>query len=147
MRRMIDIAWFAGIIEGEGTFKYLRFCPGITISMTDKDTIERCAKIIRYKKLKIHTYLRKDGNSNMHTIALWGNRAIQWMMTIYPLMSARRKAKIRSILEQWKVYVKGTPAERHWKVPYTGPTATKNQALRLMAREILTRNQEIEVNS
>ena len=45
-----DLAWFAGIVEGEGTFSSQgrhgsRRRPEIAVSMTDEDVIRRCHRI------------------------------------------------------------------------------------------------------
>lgn len=99
-----QIGWIAGILEGEGTFSCLDngTAPLIKIAMVDRDVIDRVAEILDYNGT-----ISEDITSSykpIFTIQLYGNSAIQWMMTIYCLMGQRRKEKIRSILTLWKYY-------------------------------------------
>lgn len=99
-----QIAWLAGILEGESSFS----CQDngtstvIKLSMNDKDVIERAADIFNYNGTISESTLKSG--SIQYIIQLYGNEAIQWMMTIYCLMGNRRKTKIKSILILWKDY-------------------------------------------
>jgi len=102
----INIAWLAGIIEGEGNF-YLRelgnyFSIKIKVRMTDLDVLEKCFKITKigningpYKNKKNLTY--KD---------IWGwevtkkTDSLELIKVIYPHLLSRRKAKIDEYLKQ-----------------------------------------------
>lgn len=99
-----EIAWVAGILEGEGTFSLIRGrLPSVSLSMSDSDIIERVRVLVDPTRLISVTadQPRKD-NKPRYTVTLNGTRAIQWIMTIYPLMGIRRKARIRHLLEVWK---------------------------------------------
>ncbi len=100
-----QINWIAGILEGEGCFITLDLkYPAIKIGMTDLDVIER-VRLIMDKTRTIGKNSRKENKSHwkdFYHITVYGDMAIQWMMTIYPLMSIRRKAKIREIIDIWK---------------------------------------------
>ena len=106
MRNMIDVAWLAGILEGEGSFH----CQDngtsamIKLSMSDIDVVERAARILGYNG-KMMEYTPNKGK-RMYTIQMYGDISIQWMMTLYTLMGERRREKIRSILILWKDYEK-----------------------------------------
>jgi hypothetical protein len=97
-----EIAWVAGLLEGEGNFRVNVASPRITIKMCDLDIIERFKSLTKSKN-KIH---RRGFDNPKHKpcygIAINGIHAIQWMMTVYPLMGLRRKTKIREILHFWK---------------------------------------------
>lgn len=107
---MKDIYWLAGIIEGEGSFTHSRKKVGgaplakITINMTDQDVLERVASITKSNLLG--PYTRKENNRKDYkpwfSVQMRGNKAIQWMMTLYSLMGNRRKSKIEEILISWK---------------------------------------------
>jgi hypothetical protein len=47
----VDIAWLAGLLEGEGSFMRgkRKDAPGISLAMTDRDVVERAAKLLRTK--------------------------------------------------------------------------------------------------
>src|SRR4051812_3654464 len=99
-----DIAWLAGLLEGEGSFSILEngTAPQIKLAMNDSDIVQR-AKFLTNHPGPVNTALLKSGNTS-YIINICGNLAIQWMMTIYTLMGIRRKAKIREILLNWRGY-------------------------------------------
>lgn len=99
-----QIAWIAGILEGEGTFS----CNDngtsavIKVAMNDKDVIERFADITNYNGT-IGEYKLRTGTTQ-YVVQIYGIHAIEWMMTIYSLMGKRRQEKIKSVLILWKEY-------------------------------------------
>jgi hypothetical protein len=101
-----EIAWLAGLLEGEASFGLTnnKRSPAIWIGMTDVDIIERVRNLIdSSKSVNVKEDNRKEGYKTVYRLTLNGSRAISWMMTIYPLMSVRRKAKIREVLSTWKI--------------------------------------------
>ncbi len=73
------------------------------MARNDSDIVERVRNLVdRSKSIIISTDERKESYKDSYRITLNGSRAIEWMMTIYPLMSIRRKAKIRECLNVWK---------------------------------------------
>lgn len=111
-----NIYWIAGILEGEGSFGYhdpkrdrergYTKRPLIQLKMTDGDIVERVSQIMGGKcrgpyKRKAKT---KSGErcKDYYLLSLPMNKAVQWMMTLYPLMGSRRKDKIEEILTYWK---------------------------------------------
>lgn len=101
---MIDvkqIAWMAGLLEGEGSFgmREQSNSPCIQLAMTDRDVVERAALLLG-SNLRVHS--DKRGNRK----ACWqtrphGYRAIGWMLTVYSFMGERRRAKIREVMKEW----------------------------------------------
>ena len=96
MIKTTDIAWLAGLLEGDGCFMltYGKY-PIISLSMTNGDTINRVSSIwkagvTRYK--------------NQHTTKVTGVRAIQWMMMIYLFLGNRRRRKVTEIIKFWRGY-------------------------------------------
>ena len=106
MPTMTEIAWLAGIVEGEGCVvvspkaKTLR----LSIEMTDLDVLQKAQRIIgpdaRLSKrtVKLHNPAWKD----RYILHLSGSRLIQWLMTIHEFMGERRKAKIRDAIIMFK---------------------------------------------
>jgi hypothetical protein len=104
-----DIAWLAGLLEGEGSFICVKSSPTrpgnyaairITVQMTDEDVIQRAAQIMGTK-----VYQRKqiEGKKTVWGTATSGSsRAAGWMMTLYSLMGKRRQARILECLQIWK---------------------------------------------
>ena len=103
MRRKIkDIYYIAGILEGEGCF-LTNGSPTIKLSMTDRDIVMRVRNLMGANKI-IHAFKSslKNGWKQKYTLTLHGSLAIQWMMTLYPLMGERRRTKIKEVIEVWK---------------------------------------------
>lgn len=95
-----ELAWLAGLLEGEGCFTYTKRTPQITVSMTDRDVIERIARIFHK-----HVFEREPqgiGKLRVYGTAVHGSRAIQVMQTVYSLMGERRRTKIREVLLSWR---------------------------------------------
>src|SRR5437867_12970466 len=95
-----DIIWLAGLLEGEGWFGFNQ-SPRITINMTDLDVIERVRKIFRTNN-KITTQNKARNYKTSYYLSIFGDQAIQWMMTIYVLMGIRRQSQIREVIIKWK---------------------------------------------
>ena len=104
---MTDIGYVAGLLEGEGTFGKHGGSIGLIVSMTDREPIEKIAAL-----LKRPVYLGKflPSGKQVYITSATGNNAAAWMMTIYPLMSPRRQAKIRTMLAVWKAQPGVLPA-------------------------------------
>ena len=100
MTKITDIHWIAGLLEGEGNFTYGTGAQ-LRIWMTDEDTISK-ARSIMDPNTKILIDDRKGNRQTVYGFFVYGNLAIQWMMTIYSLVGRRRKEKIREILLKWK---------------------------------------------
>ncbi len=94
-----EVAWLAGIVEGEGCFQFNRNTPSIKVVMTDKDIIERVCSLFQCNLV----YGGKRGNHKPIFIAhVSSYKAAQWMMTILPFMGERRFDKIKNVLQLWK---------------------------------------------
>ena len=101
--KITDIHYIAGLLDGEGCFGFYNNCPSIQITMTDLDTVEKARLILDVNRTnKIRMQTKGQGRQDQYALSVSGNVAIQWMMTIYSLLSIRRKAKVRDIIEKWK---------------------------------------------
>lgn len=96
---IIEIAWLAGLLEGEGCF-YIRkghgATPKITLSMTDEDVLARAALLMDkpYRLLK----QRHEGNKPVFRTEICGEKALQIMRNIFPFMGKRRTEKIIEVM-------------------------------------------------
>ena len=109
-----NIGWFAGLVEGEGYVgwhgsKPNQLSPEITIAMTDPDVLEKARKLIGGGLYGPYFY--KDYLPT-YRLSLFGKPAIGWMMTIYPLLGARRQTQVLSLIEEWKASPYGTYSSR-----------------------------------
>ena len=106
MNKIKDLDWLAGIWEGEGSFnlgkikgKYIY--PKMTLGMTDKDIVQRIARIVGANVNG--PYLPKYPNAKwMYHISLSGKKAIHWMLVLFSDLGKRRQAKIVEVFNGWK---------------------------------------------
>jgi hypothetical protein len=107
-----DLAWLAGLLEGEGCFRcdtrkytlksgekksYLE--PVIHLQMTDLDVMERAASLLG---TTLRTYQDNKGNRKLlYRTSLNGKkRAIPMMRQLLPLMGQRRQERIAQVILQ-----------------------------------------------
>jgi hypothetical protein len=96
---MLDIAWAAGVYEGEGTVRS-RHKRTIEMSVAQKDVwlLERLRDLFGGT---IYQSKSQNSRGTKYTIAFWnlyGTRARGFLMTIYSFLSPRRRDKIREVL-------------------------------------------------
>lgn len=104
-----DLAWVAGIYEGEGCLslrdngykgnnKYVT----MRICMTDKDILDRVARIIGMGDVKLITPPSRAGKKPMYEWKL--GRWDQWypfVMAIFQWLGERRQAKVVEAVRLW----------------------------------------------
>ncbi len=91
-----ELAWLAGLLEGEGHFSMAGGSPAVVLLMTDKDVVKRVSALFSSK-----VYPVKDNRPNTkqawRTIA-YGDKAINIMQLVRPHMGERRGSKIDEVL-------------------------------------------------
>ncbi|GAB3763755.1 LAGLIDADG family homing endonuclease [Microlunatus parietis] len=102
-----EIAWLAGILEGEGSFYLQRdrgiyLYPRVVVSMTDEDVIQRVADLFGAKIYKVPVSPRYPARKQQWRAVATGQRAVRLMKEIRPLMGKRRGAKIDEIIAYWE---------------------------------------------
>lgn len=111
MIELKDVAWLAGLLEGEGSFSTmtvkhrLRTKRRITVSvmMTDEDVLRRAAGFMRAKLYGPYGPYR-GCRKRCWQINLSGKQAAAWMMTLYSFMGSRRRLEIENALASWKTF-------------------------------------------
>lgn len=107
MLAMRDLYWLAGLMEGEGSFMVVRqmtrgratYRPTMVVAMTDFEPVERVSQIT---ESKIYRYFAKSGKC-VYRVQACGRKAMEWMQTLYSLMSPRRQSQIRDCIAQFKI--------------------------------------------
>lgn len=98
-----DLYWAAGFCEGEATFCYAKYSQSAKIPQTDNlDSLKKMLDLFGGSISKKRA-VSKSGFVNSRPQRVWqicGSRARGFMMTIYSLMSKRRKKQIRKALER-----------------------------------------------
>lgn len=93
--------WAAGFLEGEGSFYGNMHRLGVQANQVQREPLERLRALFGGN-------IRKQvGRSpNQSIINVWyvsGSRAVGVMMTLFVLMSPKRKVQIKWALEKWKL--------------------------------------------
>src|SRR6516225_7531643 len=96
-----EVAWLAGLLEGEGCFLWRRIgshhYPQIQVCMTDHDIVERVAKMLG-NSVTIAKRPKVANHKQMWCTALHGQKAADWMAVVLPWLGERRAAKVKEIL-------------------------------------------------
>lgn len=98
--------YWAGFLEGEGCFTSGRGANGawqvrVSASQVHHEPLDRLVKLFGGK-----IYLRRRKEERHQDIGIWiafsPRLAIAIMMTVWPLMSSRRKEQIEACIAKWK---------------------------------------------
>lgn len=102
------LAWLAGLLEGEGSFTLARRgCrgpyPSVRLAMTDEDVVRHAAQVAGVGRIYGPYPPRSNGIKPYWSWHVQTQSdAAGLMMTMYPLMGARRQAAIRTTLAEWR---------------------------------------------
>jgi hypothetical protein len=100
-----DLAWLAGLLEGEGCFTATRAdghtYPVIKLQMCDYDVVRRAASLMGVVRLETREP-RYEHWDRTYVAQLSGQRAAQWMRTLRPFMGERRSRAIEFALARYE---------------------------------------------
>lgn len=95
------IYYLAGLLEGEGCFtEAAGETPCILFDTTDQDTATLAAKILQ--ATRVHQPKKTSTGKPVYRVVIRGAMAAGWMMTLYSLLSQRRRSRIRRVLDRWQ---------------------------------------------
>jgi hypothetical protein len=96
----IDIAWAAGFIEGEGCFgAYSNSGVSLTVPQVQREPLERLQRLFGGNiRQASHTNTGKP----LHRWGVFGMPAAAATMTVFSLLSPRRKDQAMALLDKWK---------------------------------------------
>lgn len=99
-----EIAWAAGLFEGEGTICFSNSTILISVNMTDKDILEKFFKIVQGGYFN-GPYKRP--NPKWKDSWQWRVQGGAWCQTIiamfWPWLGERRKQQFKDSMESWKL--------------------------------------------
>lgn len=100
---MHELYWAAGFIEGEGSFIFSRRARwgNARISVPQVE-IEPLHRLQRLMGGTICTEKGPNGRFRIFRLQIDGHVAVGWMMTLWTLMSAKRRSQIEAALNGWK---------------------------------------------
>jgi hypothetical protein len=95
-----DLFWLAGLFEGEGCADWRKRerTLRLRIQMTDRDIVERVARIWDTSLCGPYSWPKKPQNLPIWTAAIQGRKAVLWALALLGLMGQRRKAKLTELL-------------------------------------------------
>ena len=97
------VLWLAALYDGEGSFGAGRAqALRLALRMTDRDTVERAYRFTGAESKLFTTTAARREHKEAYGFVLGGPLAAGWMMILYPVLSARRQAKIRTVLAVWR---------------------------------------------
>ena len=99
--RDIDLAWAAGLLEGEGCFTiHSKKHPYILVDMCDKDVIEKLHTIFPFGNVR-GPYRHKDrpDNKDRWRFDAYGPKARHIILHLFPYMGSRRKQRMQQLME------------------------------------------------
>jgi hypothetical protein len=99
-----EVAWLAGLLEGEGTFSRNRTesnsYPVLSVHMCSRDVVERAGVILG--ALSVQQRKPSDPSWNLtYRAAIGGLEAALWMQRLRPMMGERRRAAIDVALDDY----------------------------------------------
>lgn len=93
--------WLAGLLEAEGSFGHnYAGKPCVQLQMSDKDVVERAAKLMGGRLLGPYTRKARPSHKPMFHAKRVGRPAAEIMRRVWPWMGARRFAKITELLHE-----------------------------------------------
>jgi hypothetical protein len=101
-----ELYWLAGFIEGEGSFildkKWGKVI--VQIAQVQREPLERVCRMVGGTLTLDYASRRRPRSQDIWRWALTGSRAVGLSMTLYALMSPRRKVQIRTALDSWRAH-------------------------------------------
>ncbi len=95
----MDIYWLAGLLEGEGFFGNGGHSPALIVQMTDEDVIRRARLVLGAGS--VVEQRAQAGRKPVWRLSLYGQPAIDWMVSLYPIMGRRRQGRIALTVGGW----------------------------------------------
>lgn len=100
MASELEIAWAAGLLEGEGCFTIHTGHPYILIDMTDKDVIEKLLTVFPIGTMRgPYVHHKRPQYKPRWRFDAFGTKAVPILKVLRPFMGDRRGNRIDELLE------------------------------------------------
>lgn len=100
---MLDLGWVAGFLEGEGYFGLVAGkTPRVSVSQANLEPLIKLESLLGGKIAFEKRNNKNPNHKDIYALYVSSNRAVQIMLTIYTLMSPKRKEQIERCIEVWK---------------------------------------------
>lgn len=115
----LELAWMAGLLEGEGTFTPVRCknrkkthfysSPRVQLQSQDRDVVARVAKLLEANVLGPYSQKRSnkpggystDNHKDCWVVSIAGKKAGLILDKLLPFMGERRTGQIKFALKEW----------------------------------------------
>lgn len=96
----LDIAWAAGLFEGEGCFTINSKSPACILASSDKDVLERFVQIVGIGSVRLDTRSKiKDSYKDLWVWRAAGSPSSQYVIALFwDFLGSRRKDRAREVL-------------------------------------------------
>lgn len=101
MIQIKEIYWIAAFLEGEGCFQNYKKSPTASAVQVQKWPLEKLKNLL-HGNIYLQAKPKNPKWSRKFTWVLRHSKGIALMMTIYPLMSPKRKCQILKVINLWK---------------------------------------------
>src|SRR5215469_9258994 len=96
---LVDIAWAAGFLEGEGCFAVAKTCVRVSACQVQREPLNKLASLFGGN---INLKLRNSINPSHKDIYIWylpSRGSVEVAMTVYAFMSSKRRYEIEKMLD------------------------------------------------
>jgi len=98
-----NIAWAAGLIEGEGCFTSHTNSPYFLMDSTDEDVLRKFQVVFPFTTFRgPYNHQHKEHYKPRWRVDAFGPKAVIVMEAVYDYMGTRRKEKIDQLLKAYK---------------------------------------------
>jgi len=105
----VDLAWAAGFLEGEGSFRFSQRdtgrphgTPTVTAAQKDPESLKRLHTLFSGNVPTPYIARVNRKECRVYQWRIYGERAVGVMYALYPWMSGYRKAQIRAAISGWR---------------------------------------------
>lgn len=100
VRTGLELAWTAGFLEGEGSFTADKCIPAVVAVQVQREPLERLERMFGGR-----IRLRRPAQATWKPCHAWrlrGSAAAGLMMTMYGMLSQRRRQQVSTALAAWR---------------------------------------------
>jgi hypothetical protein len=111
-----DVAWLAGLLEGEGCFGVRKnavggaVTPFVQLQMTDQDIVERFVVLTSAAPMRSREL---PSGKTAWSAGVTCRKAVAVMAAVLPMMGQRRSAKIKDAIARWSTRHTNVGSDHH----------------------------------
>jgi hypothetical protein len=95
-----NIAWAAGLFEGEGHCSLIRNYPVLALGMTDKEVVEKFVSVIGVGNIRVIDSKRANHNKIWEVRITHSTTVIEVLSMLYPYLCTRRREQADEVMKR-----------------------------------------------